>query len=111
MNSILQDFSYINGEYILKEFYKLNNMNDTLKWANENSHLPFLTLKRILNYSFIYYINDIKYIMDDIILYLDKNRKKLMITISNDEMKKELQIFLDKYKNIKNIDKDTINYL
>jgi hypothetical protein len=111
MDSIIPDFTYLNGEYILKEFYKLNNMNEVLKWTKENLHLPYNTLKRILNYGFIYYINDVKYLQDEIINFLDGNRKKLIIIISKDELKKELQIFLDKYKNVKDINKDTIYYL
>lgn len=111
MNSIIQDFSYLNGEYILKEFYKLNNLNETLIWAKENIHLPPTTIKRVLNYSFIYYINDIKYMLDEIISFLYQNRTKLLISITKDELRKELQIFLDKYKNVKDINKDNIHYL
>lgn len=105
----IQDFTHLNGGYILKEFYKLNNMNDVLKWVKENIHLPLETLKRIFNYGLIYYIAEVKYLQDEIINILDNNRKKLDITIDNVELKKELEIFIEKYKNSK--DKDSIKYL
>jgi hypothetical protein len=104
---LIEDFRFLNGEYILKEFYNLNNMNDILKWSNENIHLPGKTIVRIMNYGFIYYINEIKYLQNEIINLLDNNKKKLGISITKDELKKELQNYLE--KNIKN--KDNIGFL
>ena len=109
---MIPDFTYLNGEYILKEFYKLNNINDVLKWVKENLHLPFATLKRIFNYALIYYIQEVKYSQDEIINLLDENKKKfLIIDFDKTKIKKELEIFIDKYKTAKDIDKDSIYYL
>jgi phosphoribosylaminoimidazole (AIR) synthetase len=107
----INDFTYLNGEYILKNFYKLNNINDVLKWIKENIHLKKETLVRIFNYGLIYYIQEVKYLQDEIINLLDENRNKLIITLNKNEIKKELEIFIEKYKNVKDIDKDSINYL
>jgi hypothetical protein len=107
----INDFTYLNGEYILKNFYKLNNINDVLKWIKENIHLKKETLVRIFNYGLIYYIQEVKYLQDEIINLLDENRNKFIITLNKNEIKKELEIFIEKYKNVKDIDKDSINYL
>ena len=98
-------------EKTLNKFYKLNNINEVLKWIKENTHLKKETLVRIFNYGLIYYIKEAKYLQDEIINLLDENKNKFIIKLNKNEIKKELEIFIEKYKNATDIDKDSIKYL
>jgi phosphoribosylaminoimidazole (AIR) synthetase len=99
MDKYIKNFDYLNGEYILKEFYDLKNMNEVLIWCNENIHLPVKTIYRIFNYGIIYYLDSAKYLQKEIISFLSKNKKKLVISLDDKQLAQELTNFINKYNN------------
>lgn len=112
MDKYILDFTYLNGEYILKNFYDLKNMSEILIWCDENSHLPIGTIYRIFNYGLIYYLDNAKYLQKEILEYLLKHKKKLQLIFKSDsEVKYALEKWIDKYKNLNEKNKDLINFL
>jgi hypothetical protein len=109
--NLIPDFNFINGEYILKELYNLNNINEVFYWAKQNLHLNYKTIIMIINYGLIYYIDEAKYIQDEIVYFLNTNKNKLLISLSKEEIGKELEKFINQYKNNNLIDKENIKFL
>ena len=111
MDKYILDFTYLNGEYILKNFYDLKNMNNVLKWCDENSHLPVDTIYRIFNYGLIYYLDNAKYLQKEIVEYLLKHKKKFQLTKTDNDLKDYLEKWINKYKNNNEKNKDSIKFL
>jgi hypothetical protein len=110
MEKYILDFKYLNGEYILKNIYNLNNMEQVLQWCQENIHFPIPTIYRIFNYGLIYYLDNAKFLQKEILAFLIKNKKKL-INIEDSKIEAYLQTYFTKYKNYNKNDKDEIKFL
>jgi hypothetical protein len=111
MEKYIKNFNNITGDYILKHFYNLNNMNDVLIWCSENIHLPTKNILRIFNYGIIYYLDNVKYLQKEIIIFLTTNKKKLIISLDDKQINKELTMFINKYDTNKQINKEEIKFL
>jgi hypothetical protein len=111
MEKYILNFTYLNGEYILKNYYNLKNMEEVLKWSQENIHLPIPTIYRIFNYGMIYYLDNAKYIQKEILDFLFKNKKKLVINLENKKIEEYLKEYFEKYKYYNKNNKDEIKFL
>lgn len=66
LNFIIPTITF-DSEYFIKIYYKLNSLEETINWLDENKIIPFKTRERVFNNSMVVYGNEL-YILDNRLL-------------------------------------------
>lgn len=71
LSLIVPTFEF-NSEYFVKVYYKINSLDDMLKWLDKNKNSPYKTKKRVFDNGMIVYGNDLKIIDHRLIYYVNE---------------------------------------
>ena len=95
-NMLAPQFPF-SSEYFVKIYYKIYDLNDFLKWLDENKNIPYVTKERVFNNSIVVYGDDLNivdhrlvyFINEMMIKYLPKIYRSIKhyFTIENDRVK------------------------
>lgn len=61
-----------NSEYFIKVYYKINSLDDMLKWLDKNKNSPYKTKKRVFDNGMIVYGNDLKIVDHRLVYYVNE---------------------------------------
>lgn len=85
-NAVIAPQFHFSSEYFVKVYYKIQNLEDLLKWLDSNKHDPYKTRERVFNNGMIVYGGD---------MYIVDHR---LVHFINDVMIENLPIFYRKLK-------------
>lgn len=96
-DNIIAPQFYFSSEYFVKVYYKINNLEDLLKWLDLHKTDPYKTKERVFNNGMIVYGNDVsivdhrmvQFVNDTMIFYLPNLYQKIRnyIHVTDDQIK------------------------